>query len=435
MKRIALSIVLLTVSSGVAWGVWRFDRPNFYSDYQLPPTQTPQPRAPWAEYVDLALLIVALSVASWLALKKRSRRWIYVVTLLSLLYFGFYRRGCVCPIGAIQNVTLALADAEYAIPLAVLGFFVAPLVFTLLFGRAFCAAVCPLGAVQELVVAKPLKLPLWLQESLGLLAYVYLAAAVLFAATGSTFLICQYDPFVAFFRVSGTMNMLVLGASFLVIGLFIGRPYCRFLCPYGALLRLLGRLSWLRVTITPADCVRCRLCEDSCPYGAIRKPTGGLPSARRGEGKGRLAWLLALLPVLVAGGAWLGWELGEPFSRMHFTVRLADRVMLEATGAVQGTTDASAAFYANHPSAEDAKALYDESAGIQDAFAAGTAIMGGFVGLVVGLKLLGLSVRRRRVDYEADRGICVACGRCFEYCPVEVERRRRLQEQPRVPRM
>ena len=75
MKRIALSIVLLTVSSGVAWGVWRFDRPNFYSDYQLPPTQTPQPRAPWAEYVDLALLIAALSVASWLALKKRSRRW------------------------------------------------------------------------------------------------------------------------------------------------------------------------------------------------------------------------------------------------------------------------------------------------------------------------------------------------------------------------
>ncbi len=61
--------------------------------------------------------------------------------------------------------------------------------------------------------------------------------------------------------------MLILGACFLVIGLFIGRPYCRYLCPYGALLRPLSRLSRWHVRIPPEECINCRLCADACPYG------------------------------------------------------------------------------------------------------------------------------------------------------------------------
>ena len=111
--------------------------------------------------------------------------------------------------------------------LAAVAFFALPLVFTLLFGRTFCAAVCPLGAVQELVAVRPLKVPLWLDHALGLLAYVYLGAAVLFAATDTAFVICRYDPFVAMFRLSGDVNMLVLGGCFLAVGMLVGRPYCR----------------------------------------------------------------------------------------------------------------------------------------------------------------------------------------------------------------
>ncbi len=40
-------------------------------------------------------------------------------------------------------------------------------------------------------------------------------------------------------------------------------------------------------------------------------------------------------------------------------------------------------------------------------------------GLVVGVKLIYLSVRRRRADYQPDRAACVSCGRCFWYCPCE----------------
>ena len=96
---------------------------------------------------------MALSLASYFALVTRSRRHLLVLTIASLLWFGFWRKGCVCPIGATQNVALAMVDATYVVPLGG-AFFVLPLVFTLFFGRTFCAAVCPLGAVQELVAVR-----------------------------------------------------------------------------------------------------------------------------------------------------------------------------------------------------------------------------------------------------------------------------------------
>ncbi len=46
-------------------------------------------------------------------------------------------------------------------------------------------------------------------------------------------------------------------------------------------------------------------------------------------------------------------------------------------------------------------------------------ILGGFLGLVFGSKLIGLSVRRERKGYEPDRAECLSCGRCIEMCPVE----------------
>ncbi|KPK77359.1 MAG: hypothetical protein AMJ79_03465 [Phycisphaerae bacterium SM23_30] len=396
----------------------RFPPPDFGPDYQMPETTTPPPQAIWYDLTDLAVLVTALVVASYLTLKNRNRNYIFLLMVFSLVYFGFWRQGCVCPIGAIQNITLALFDSSYSIPLVALAFFVLPLAFTLFFGRGFCAAVCPLGAIQDVVLLHPLRVPLWLQQALGLLAYVYLAAAVLFAATGSAFIICEYDPFVSFFRLSGGINMLVLGGSLLLIGIFVGRPYCRFLCPYGVLLRLMSRLSKWRGTITPRQCVQCRLCEDTCPFGAIDIPTPQTPDAVRTPDRVRLAALLMLLPIIMLFGGFLVSHLSTPFSRMHADVRLAERIYLEETGQVEDTVDESDAFRATGNPPE---MLYQQARSIHDQFIRGGWILGAFLGLVVVGKLIRLSVFRRQSDYQAHRAYCLACGRCFASCPVHLQ--------------
>ncbi|MFW6164130.1 MAG: 4Fe-4S binding protein, partial [Planctomycetota bacterium] len=250
---ILLAAMLLVACCGVALGVERFPPPDFESGHTFPETRYPAPRADVWEYLDVGVLVVALGLASFLALKVRRRRWLFVVMIGSLVYFGFVRGGCVCPIGAVQNVTLAVFDSSYALPLTVLAFFVLPLAATLLVGRTFCAGVCPLGALQDLVVLRPVQVPGWLDRGLRVVALVYLGLAVVLAATGSAFIICQYDPFVAFFRLSGSTAMLVLGACVLGIGTVVGRPYCRYLCPYGVMLGWMGKVSKWRVTITPDE--------------------------------------------------------------------------------------------------------------------------------------------------------------------------------------
>ena len=256
---LTICVVVLLALPGAALGLQRFPPPQFRSGHELPVTTQPPPRADVYEYLDVMVLLAALSLASYLALKKRSRRGLLALGIFSLLYFGFWRKGCVCAIGAIQNVTLALFDHGYTVPIAAVAFFMLPLVFTLFFGRTFCASVCPLGAIQDVVLLRPVKVPSWTEHGLRMFAYLYLGLAVFFAATGSAFIICEYDPFVAFFRRSGSLSMLMLGASFLVIGVFVGRPYCRYLCPYGVILGWISRASRWHVTITPGECIKCRL--------------------------------------------------------------------------------------------------------------------------------------------------------------------------------
>jgi len=429
---------LVAVLASAAPAAERFALPEFKIDYERPSVETPEPRQDALEWVDLAVLAAALALASYLALVVRSRRGIWLVMFLAFIYFGLWRGGCVCAVGSVQNVALGLGDATYAVPLVVLGFFLLPLVATLLFGRTFCAAVCPLGAIQDLVAVRPVQVPRWLDHGLGLLAYVYVGAAVLFATTGAAFIICEYDPFVSLFRLvplgrdgsimdafPGSLTMVVVSVAVLAVGVFVARPYCRWICPYGAVLRILSRFSWKHVTITPDECIQCRLCEDACPVGAILKPNADEPPPDRAIGRRRLAVLLVLVPVLLAGGGVGGWALGPPMARMHYTVRQADRVRLEEVGRVEGSEDISDAFYDTQRPKE---ALYAEAEAVVGSFRTGGLLLGLWVGLVVGAKLVHLSIYRRRTDYVPDRAACVSCGRCFAWCPVEQQRRKSKQQ-------
>ena len=417
------AVLLFAVLTSAAMAEQRFPPPEFESGHQLPVATTPAARAILLQYLDVAVLAACLGLASWLVYKRRSRKGLMALSLFSLLYFGFWKKGCVCAIGSLQNVSLALCDRGYAVPIGVVAFFVLPLVMALFAGRSFCAGVCPHGALQDLVLLKPIKVPLWLEQPLSVLPYIYLGAGVLFAATGSAFIICQYDPFVPIFRMSGRSLMVLSGAALLLLGVFVGRPYCRFLCPYGALLKLGATVAKWGVHVTPDYCTQCRLCEASCPFGAMREPQSRPVGAQAlAKDRRRLAWMLALLPVLLASGAWLGHQFSAPASRMHPTVSLADQ-LVRAEGTAPNVGALSPDDLALERARQTPKEILTEAAGIRHKFSIGGWIFGAWVGLVIGAKLISLSVRRKRTDYEPDRGDCFACARCFEYCPNELVRR------------
>ena len=396
--------------------VERFPKPDFQGQYVRPELHAEHPDSEIFEYLDVLVLIAALSLASYLVLKKRSRRYIFFLILFSTAYFGFYKEGCICAIGAVQNISYALFNTEYAIPITVILFFALPLIFTLFFGRTFCAAVCPLGAVQDLVIMKPVNVPKWLAQVLGLFPYIYLGLAVIFAATGAGFIICQYDPFVGFFRFSATFNMLIFGASLLVLGTVVARPYCRFLCPYGVLLNWMSLLSRKHASITPDECNNCRLCEASCPVGAIEKPQEIQTSKQKKTDIKRMAVLLVLLPIVTVSSGWVISRLNIQLSKQHFTVSLADQVRSENNEVNNELTEEIKAFRASGKTKE---VLFEEARTIQDQFRMGGWLLGGFAGFIFCIKLINFSRQKRRDEFEIDRGLCISCARCFEYCPYE----------------
>jgi NosR/NirI family transcriptional regulator, nitrous oxide reductase regulator len=401
-----------------ALGEFRFPMPEFSTGHTHPAMQVPEPSNAMAGW-DVLVLVLVLTLGAFLVLKRRRRREIVGLTIFCLLYFGFWRNGCVCSVGSVQNVVGGLADQTMGVPVTVLLFFAAPLLFALFFGRVFCAAVCPLGAMQEMVALKPVKVPLPVETVLRLIPHLYLGLTVLSVVMGAGFLICRYDPFVGFFRLGAGLGMLVFGGIVLVIGIFVARPYCRYLCPYGVLLGWMSRLSKFHATISPGRCIQCKLCSDACPYNAILAPTPKELPEKREKGAWRLGMMLVLIPVLGVLGAGVGGLLREPLSRLHPTVRLAERMAGEERGRYAGYTIESEAFRASDRPTKD---LYAEAAELKGRFATGGRWLGGYLGLLIGCQLAGSAILRRRTGYETDRQACVSCGRCFKFCPVEKKR-------------
>ncbi|MBF0197887.1 MAG: 4Fe-4S binding protein [Planctomycetes bacterium] len=396
------------------------DPPDF-TTHMLPADDRPEAAAPLFAIVDMAMLFFALSLTTFFVYKTRSRKSIFVLSLFSLGYFGFYRLGCVCPIGSIQNISQALFDPNYIAPLVVIVYFALPLAFSAIFGRSYCASVCPHGALQDAVLMKPIEVPMWLDHALGLLPFVYLGLGILFAATGSAYIICDYDPFIAIFRLTGSANMLGMGALFLLAGMFIGRPYCRYMCPYGVLLRMFSSVAKWNVEIYPDRCIDCSLCDNSCPFNAIIKTTPEHQVIKAKDGKKQLSFLLFLAPFIVIGLGYLSSLAAPTLARGNEVVRMAYQIEQEelALSSGQSLSEVSRPEESEvwRDRFDDAPALFAEAQQIIHQFVVGSWILGLFIGLVILFKLYKLSVHRVRHQYVADYGSCYSCGRCYDYCP------------------
>lgn len=413
MKKIT-TLLFTLLSAGKTLAVSRFPKPDFESGYQYPDIKHPVPVEQIWNIVDIVLLVLMMCIVAWAIHRKQSRKAILSVSMISVLYFGFMRSGCVCSVGSIQNVTLALTDPSYHLPWFVLLLFLLPILFTFLFGRVFCAGVCPLGALQELVNVKNFRISRAVSQALSIIPWIYLGFAILYAATRSQFIICQFDPFIGIFRFGGEVGMITFGILLLLLSLVVARPFCQFLCPYGALLSIFGKFSLKKMEVTGKGCINCMLCHNSCPVDALRPPYANKQKEDRSVGVRRLLLYFVLLPLLTVGGALLLNSNSGNLSRANRDVYLLDQLKAHEKNPGEEMSNNVMTFHAMGRSVPELEAKVQD---IQKQYDTYTLWVGALIGFVIGIKLINLSVKRTRKTYQIEHSACVACGKCFDYCP------------------
>jgi ferredoxin len=97
-------------------------------------------------------------------------------------------------------------------------------------------------------------------------------------------------------------------------------------------------------------------------------------------------------------------------------VQLAEQLRKEELALTTETTNASDAF---RSAGRSSRELFELALQRRADYGWLGTWLGAWVGLVIAAKLIQLSLSRRRIEYTPDRSGCVACGRCFWYCPVE----------------
>ncbi len=423
--KINLNIILLAAAlvcilfSASTDAVQNFPPPDFETDYTMPNLEIPEPQFRLNPVIDIIALTTALSLASFFSLKTRSRKALFCLMIACMLYFGFYRKGCVCSIGAIQNISLGLFDSNYTASLLIIAFFALPIIFSLFFGRVFCGSVCPLGAIQDLVTLKPLKVPAWLENILQMFAWIYLGLAILLAATNTAFIICRYDPFISIYRFTAGFDIIVLTVAFLILSMLVGRPYCRFICPYGVILRQASRLAKWKISIVPKgqECVQCRLCVAKCPYDAINEPyQAPVKTSYSGEIR-KFILYIAITSALIIVGIFSGLKLGQHLAQGNINVITAN--VIRGTADNISPDDQNAILEAVRANSLKEENIFLAEADIIKKFQRGAVLVTTLLGLIAGLKLTRTIIYRSRKDYEVDDGKCLYCGRCLDACPEE----------------
>lgn len=152
---------------------------------------------------------------------------------------------------------------------------------SLLLRKAFCSWLCPVGTISEYlwragrkIFRRNFQIPRWLDIPFRGLKYLLLGFFVRAVAGMSAGDIAEFmhSPFgiiadvkmLDFFRFLSLTGLVVIGIL-VAASLFIRNFWCRYLCPYGALLGLNSLFSPLRIRREPDACIDCAKCAKACP--------------------------------------------------------------------------------------------------------------------------------------------------------------------------
>jgi polyferredoxin len=195
------------------------------------------------------------------------------------------------PIGALMGwklfIQTGIWDPIHPAAMVLLGF--AGLI-SLALRKSFCGWFCPVGTLSEWLwklgrslFGKNYKLPVWIDVPLRSIKYLLLGffVKIIFSMSSSAISGFLQSPYykisdvkmLHFFTQISTLTVVVL--TILVLSsIFVRNVWCRYLCPYGALMGLLALCSPTRIRRNSDTCIGCKSCSEACPYDlpVDRKP-------------------------------------------------------------------------------------------------------------------------------------------------------------------
>jgi polyferredoxin len=208
-----------------------------------------------------------------------------------------------CPIGALQAVLSGPGNNWFSF--YVVGFL---LCMGSVFGRFICGWACPFGLLQDLIYKIPLPKK-WKRKNLPghrRLVWVKYAVLILFVILGPLLLVDQFGlgspQFCKWICPSGTVAgglllltnqalrplidlqflwKIALALVILAGALVYYRPFCKYLCPLGAVYAPFNRVALLRYTVDPHACTQCGACEEVCKMGVDPQKNPNSPECIR----------------------------------------------------------------------------------------------------------------------------------------------------------
>jgi len=219
------------------------------------------------------------------------------------------------PIGALMALKLWVTEGIFdSIHPAALVIFAAALVLALVLKKGFCGWICPVGAISDSVwklgkkiFGRNFAVPRYADYGLRSVKYILMAffiyvvvlkmpaPAILRFIEGDYYKIA--DVKMLFFFTEMTATTAVSLSLLFVLSLFYKNFWCRYLCPYGALLGLVSFFSPLKITRNDQACIHCGKCTKNCPsllpveqLNSVRSPecTGCLTCVSHCPAKGAL---------------------------------------------------------------------------------------------------------------------------------------------------
>jgi polyferredoxin len=186
------------------------------------------------------------------------------------------------PIGGLMNLKYFILTGSFpAVHPAAMVLLSAFLIVSLLFRKAFCGWLCPVGTLSEGLwklgkryLKYNWRLPRWADYALRSLKYILLglflyAVTSMSAGAIRSFLESPYGlvadvKMLDFFRYMGVSTAVTL-LLLVVLSIMIKNFWCRYLCPYGALMGLAALASPARIRRNPNRCIDCAKCAVACP--------------------------------------------------------------------------------------------------------------------------------------------------------------------------